>query len=141
MTERRIRTTINANLVRRMQAGVAGQTAPTTTPSAQELVRPETPENEPKGAGEGRLRPISNFATTSGTGGKKRQSRTTFSVPTAVGEQLRRLTYALTLLDGMESSVGTTVSRALDLLEEDIKSSGLDLPEGGVKLRSGPRLR
>lgn len=141
MTDRRIKTTINANLVRRMQAGVAGQAALSVAPSESEHEATEARESESRRVGKGRPGPTPNRAATSRSGAEKRQSRTTFSVPTEIGEQLRRLTYALTLSDGMESSIGITVARALDLLEEELKSNGITVPSGPARIRSGPRMR
>lgn len=70
-----------------------------------------------------------------------RAPRTTLSVPKHVGEQARRLSLAMTLHDQREATLGDTLERALQLLEDNLRATGASIPDTPVELRSGPRNR
>ena len=136
--KRTIRTEVDASLVRQMQAGVAGASRETLG----EAFAPAEP-----GAGHQALgalpspdhRAPSNRPSHGPAGPRKAAPRTTLSVPCEVGGKARRLTLALTFAEGLEASIGATISRALDLLERHLEEAGVSIPEKPVKLRSGPR--
>lgn len=71
----------------------------------------------------------------------RRQVRTTLSVPDWVGEKARRLVMAITVSEQRDASLGATLGMALDLLERELRSRGVGIPEREVALRTGPRHR
>ena len=124
MTRRRqTRPELDESLLASMQAGVARRESSTDVRGT---------DSSPNAAGASNVaRPLphptvtTDLLTMTGTGHQKAKSRTTLSVPCAVGEHARRLTLALSLAEGLEASIGATVQRALTLLEAKLKSEGV----------------
>jgi len=131
----RIATKVDTSLLQKMQAGVAGRAPEPEKPLA---VAPEAPASETPRA-EQPSPPARARRAEEAASRNESSRRTTLSVPKHVGEHVRRLTMALTLAEGLESSIGETISRALHLLEGDLKAKGASVPEDNVRLRSGPR--
>lgn len=132
-----IQAKADLNLVQSMQravAGIASQPA-----SGKEANSQEPPGREVPGTHHGSHATASNTTTTGRSGVQKRNPRASVSMPTAVAEHVRRLAMALTIYEAHDISLGTTVSRALALLEEELRAAGVTIPDAPVKLRSGPR--
>jgi hypothetical protein len=138
--KRRVKAVIDQGMLQQMQARVAGGDLRVLDGSeSRDRAGAEAHEEGFAAPGEVALRPDSDRAATRRPGAKSVMSRTTLSVPKHVGEQARRLTLALSLSEGLEASLGATLLRALRMLEDDLRDRGVAVPDGPVKLRSGPR--
>ena len=138
---RPIKTEINPNLLTMLQAGVSESRRQSEEGRHDLSGRIHHPashgplEPEPLGS----PRPRGDRPDWRTLGVQKRQVRTTLSMPVEVGNRARRLTMALTLLEERDVSLGTAVGRALDLLEEELRSRGARIPEQAIELRTGKR--
>lgn len=134
---RRTGANIDESLLASMQAGVAVRASTAEAPNTETTTNfAGAPKNAPSLL---HPRTATNLLTTAGTGRQKAKSRTTLSVPCAVGDHARRLTLALSLAEGLEASIGATIQRALTLLEAKLEAEGIAVPKQPVRLRGGPR--
>lgn len=138
---REVRTQVSPNLLDRLQSGVTAVSRPT-----------EARTDFGSGAGTAFAQDDADVQGGRGSGGfvherrswgmlkpRKRQPRTTLSMPVHVGERARRLTMALTLLEVQDVSLGATLDQALELLEAELRKRGATIPEASVALRTGKR--
>ena len=141
---RQIKTEVDSKLVGRlseMQARVSMVGEPSHDDGSQQVAHEDGngQGGEESVSGVGTPRPLIQRATWRGVEPRKRVQRTTLSMPVVVGARARRLAMALTLLEERDVSLGTALSQALDLLEEELRAQGARIPENAVELRTGKR--
>ena len=137
----KIRTTVEPGLLMQLQAAAtrvdrgmdpsAGRAKAEDAPGAVDASG-SLPEGEPS---------PERLPWNNGVAPARRQTRTTLSVPDWVGDKARRLVMAITVAEQRDASMGATLGRALDLLERDLRSMGVGIPDREVALRTGPRHR
>ena len=141
--KREIKTTVDAGLVGQLvdlQARVSRATEPADELASNRWGEERNRQGGPiSDRGVGTTRGHAEVGATGTPEPRKRVQRTTLSMPVEVGARARRLAMALTLLEERDVSLGTALSQALGLLEEDLRSRGARIPENVVELRTGKR--
>ena len=143
-SRRQIRTEVDSTLVGQLaelQARVsrAGEPPSEDTDGEAEQAAPNGQGGANSGPGVGAPRRLAERAPLRVLEPRKRVQRTTLSMPVAVGARARRLAMALTLREERDVSLGTALSRALDLLEDALRAEGARIPTNDVELRTGKR--
>jgi hypothetical protein len=143
MARRTPRTAIDSNLVRRLQLAVAGDAGSDSRGSSefrQEHGDGEQAHSAEALEGRGDLG-LDRERFTQGKPGpwKPVARRTTLSVPPPVAEKARQLTMAIMVAERRDSSLGRTLSWALELLEAELRQREVPIGDRPAQLRSGPR--
>lgn len=132
---------VDPSLILELQAGVAGMRKrgeKAVDPERNSRDRASDATSEPFREDMPRVGGRPNRATTGRSRRENRSPRSCLSVPIAVGEHTRRLTMAITVFEGSETTYGDTLTRALELLESDLRSQGAQIPDF-VKRKPGRR--